>query len=109
VPNLHIVLCTLYSVLAPCDMLCRAVLYLSFPTGVQVNPLIHLQTPDQTEKQQQEIMNQITVMKCYFKIYNAHHVCYVIKQFTYSHAHCTQHAGIQKILCLSTHVTQLQN
>lgn len=108
-PNLHIVLCTLYSVLAPCDTLCRAVLYLSFPTGVQVNPLIHLQTPDQTEKQQQEIINQITVIKCYFIIYNEHRVCYVIKQFAYSHSHCIQNAGIQKISYLPTHVTRSQN
>jgi hypothetical protein len=92
----------------PCDTLCKAVLYLSFPTGVQGNPLIHLQTPDQTEKQQQEIMNQITAIKCYFKIYNEH-LCYVIKQFAYSHAHCIQNAGIQKISYLSAHVTPSQN
>jgi len=109
VPNLHIVLCTLYSVPAPCDTLCRAVLYLSFPTGVQLNPLIHLQTPDQTENQQQEIMNQITAIKCYFIIYNEHNLCYVIMQFVYSHAHCIQNAGIQKISYLFAHVTQSQN
>ena len=86
-PNLHIFLCILYSVPAPCDTLCRAVLYLFFPTGVQLNPLIHLQTPDQTENQQQEFMNQITVIKRYFVIYNEHQFCYVIKQFAYSHAH----------------------
>jgi hypothetical protein len=108
VPNLHIALCTLCSGPAPCDTLCRAVLYLSFPTGVRVNPLIHLQTPDQTENQQQEIMNQITVIKCYLITYNKHHLCYIIKQFAYSHAHCIQNAGIQKIY-LSAHVTQSQN
>lgn len=108
-PNLHIVLCTLYIVPAPCDTLRRVVLYLSFPTDVQVNPLIHLQTPDRTENKQQEITNQITVIKCYFIIYNEHYLCYVIMQFAYSHAHCTQNAGIQKMSYLSAHVTQSQN
>jgi hypothetical protein len=53
--NPHIVLCTLYSVPAPCDMLYTAVLYWSCPTDVQANPLLHLQTLDRTENKEQNL------------------------------------------------------
>lgn len=51
--NPYIALCTLYSVSAPYDMLHTAVLYWSCLIGVQANPLLHLQTLDQTENKEQ--------------------------------------------------------
>lgn len=113
-PNPHIVLCILYSVPAPCDTQCTAVLCWSSPAGVQVNPLIHLQTLDQTKNQQQEIMNSITVFKCYFTIFNIYHLCYVLNQFTYFFIYICKHIVYtvqvqEKCLCLHDSNTKLKN